>query len=104
MTPKQFGAQIRMRRREQHLTTLELAEILWISNSHMESLERGEFEHRDEELIPALDEVFDSSSWDQLAFNGYKELFPQSDSHREVFLAGPIEFGQEETRNFLALV
>ena len=33
MTPKQFGAQIRMRRLEQHLTTRELAEILWISNA-----------------------------------------------------------------------
>ena len=95
MTPRQFGAQIRMRRLEQHLTTRELAEILWISNAHMESLERGEFEERDQKLIPLLDEVFDSSRWDQLAFDGYEELFPKSESHREDFPTGVIDPGQQ---------
>ncbi|MEO1526547.1 MAG: helix-turn-helix domain-containing protein [Planctomycetota bacterium] len=95
MTPKQFGAQIRMRRLEQHLTTRELAEIVWISNAHMESMERGEFEERDQKLIPLLDEVFDSSPWDQLAFDGYEELFPQSESHREDFPIGVIVPGQQ---------
>ena len=103
MTPKQFGAQIRMRRLEQHLTTHELAEILWISNAHMESLERGEFEERDQKLIPLLDEVFDSSRWDQLAFDGYQELFPQSESHRENFLTSAIDLGRRETPRILVV-
>ncbi len=104
MTPKQFGAQIRMRRLEQHLTRNELAEILWISNSQMEGLERGEFEERDDKLIPVLDEVFDSSPWDQLAFDGFEELFPKSVTDREASLAGPTDLGQQEIRNFLVPV
>ena len=103
MTPKQFGAQIRMRRLEQHLTTHELAEILWISNAHMESLERGELEERDQKLIPLLDEVFDSSPWDQLAFDGYRKLFPQSESHRENFLTSVIDLGRRDTPRILVV-
>ncbi|MEL7266698.1 MAG: helix-turn-helix domain-containing protein [Planctomycetota bacterium] len=104
MTPKQFGAQIRMRRLEQHLTREELAEILWISNSHMECLECGEFEERDDKLIPVLDEVFDSSPLDQLAFDGFKQLFPKCVTDREASLAGPTDLGQQEIRNFLVPV
>ncbi|WP_436717431.1 helix-turn-helix domain-containing protein [Roseiconus lacunae] len=104
MTPRQFGAQIRMRRLEQHLTTRELAEILWISNSHLESLERGEFEERDEKLIPTLDEIFDSSPWDQLAFDGYERLFPQSDPRREALLTGVIDPGRQKTPSILVQV
>ncbi|GAB5406528.1 MAG: hypothetical protein Aurels2KO_47590 [Aureliella sp.] len=103
MTPKQFGAQIRMRRLEQHLTTRELGEILWISNAHMESLERGEFEERDQKLIPTLDDVFDSSPWDQLAFDGYRELFPQSESHQDEFPTGSIDPGQQGFPRILAV-
>ena len=92
-----------MRRLDHHLRTQYLADILCISNAHMESLERGEFEERDQKLIPLLDEVFDSSPWDQLTFDGYQELFPQSVSQQENFLTAAIDFGRRETPRILVV-
>ncbi len=87
MTPKEFGAQIRLRRLEQHLELNEMAEQLWISPRHLAAMERGEFEEGDEETIPLIDEVLDSPIWDRLEFDGFHRLIPMTPSREEVFLA-----------------
>ena len=77
MTPQTFGAQIRIRRLEKHLELAQLAEQLWISPQHLTSLEHGEFEEGDDDLIEKLDDILDSPPWDRLAFDGFRQLFPE---------------------------
>ena len=87
MIPKEFGAQIRMRRLEQHLELNEMAEQLWTSPRHLAAMERGEFEEGDEEMIPLIDEVLDSPAWDRLEFDGFHRLIPMTPAQERVFLA-----------------
>ncbi|MCC9654666.1 helix-turn-helix domain-containing protein [Rhodopirellula halodulae] len=77
MTPRTFGAQIRIRRLEKHLEQAQLAQQLWISPQHLASLEHGEFEEGDDDLIEKLDVILDSPLWDRLAFDGFRQLFPK---------------------------
>ena len=77
MTPRTFGAQIRIRRLEKQLEPAQLAEQLWISPQHLASLEHGEFEEGDDDLIEKLDDILDSPPWDRLAFDGFRQLFPK---------------------------
>ncbi|MCA9140181.1 MAG: helix-turn-helix transcriptional regulator [Planctomycetales bacterium] len=77
MTPQTFGAQIRIRRLENHLELPQLAEQLWISPQHLASLEHGEFEEGDDDLIEKMDDILDSPPWDRLAFDGFRQLFPE---------------------------
>jgi len=94
MTPKEFGAQIRMRRLEQHLELDELADMLWTSSRHLAALEQGDFEEGDEDMIPRLDEVLDSPDWDRLEFDGLHRLIPMADEHELMFLSVRLQLAE----------
>ena len=85
MSPQEFGAQIRQRRHEHHLSIAQLAALIAISPLSLRNMERGEFEPLDNQAIEAIDEVLDSSPNDRLAFPGFEQFIPSFDDAWEAF-------------------
>ena len=54
MSPQEFGAQIRQRRHEHHLSIAQLAALIAISPLSLRNMERGEFEPLDNQAERVL--------------------------------------------------
>ena len=76
MNPSEFGAQIRVRRLEQHLEIEELAKLIGTTRQHLADMEAGNFFKFDDDWIEAIDVELNHSPHDCLMFDGIKDWLP----------------------------
>lgn len=89
MNPREFGAQIRARRQEQHLEIAELAKLVGVTRQHLADMEAGNFFDGDGATIASIDTELDHPPHDCLMFEGIELWLPSEPALR------PLEDAQQ---------